>query len=215
MGIQIKVCGMKDPENIRDVISLHPDYMGFIFYSKSQRFVGELDPEILKQIPENICKVGVFVDENALNIFRIVQTYGLNAVQLHGKENPATCRILRRKRLKVIKALSVSKADDLLVTSDYQTCCDYLLFDTKTPLHGGSGQQFDWNILNSYTGRVPFFLSGGIGPDDAERITALSHPQLKAIDINSRFEIEPGRKDTKTLAAFLNKIRKEQQDTDY
>jgi len=215
MDILIKVCGMKDPENIRDIISLHPDYMGFIFYPKSQRFIGELNPETLKQIPESICKVGVFVNENALNIFRIVQTYGLNAVQLHGKENPATCRILRRKRLKVIKALSISEANDLLVAEDYQTCCDYLLFDTKTPLHGGSGQQFDWSILSSYTGRVPFFLSGGIGPDDAERITKLSHPRLKAIDINSRFETEPGRKDTKTLAAFLNKIRKELQSTDY
>lgn len=199
---------MKIPENIQEISLLQPDYMGFIFFAKSPRFAGNLDPEILKQIPESICKVGVFVNENALNIFRIVQTYGLNAVQLHGKENPATCRILRRKRLKVIKALSISEADDLLVAADYQTCCDYLLFDTKTPLHGGSGQQYDWDILNNYTGRVPFFLSGGIGPDDAERIAALSHPMLKAIDINSRFETEPGRKDTKILAAFLNKIRK-------
>lgn len=198
---------MKDPENIREVVALQPDYMGFIFYSKSPRFVGELDPEIIKQIPESICKVGVFVNENAFNIFRIVQTYGLNAVQLHGKENPATCRILRRKRLKVIKVLSISDADDLLVAEDYQKCCDYLLFDTKTPLHGGSGQQYDWNILNNYTGRVPFFLSGGIGPEDAKRIKDFEHPKLQAIDINSRFETEPGTKDVKTLETFLNKLR--------
>jgi len=199
----IKICGMKDPENIRAVAALNPDYMGFIFYSKSPRYAGALDPEVVGALSDTICKVGVFVNEPTSNVLAIATQYQLNAIQLHGNETPEECMALQKAGLKVIKALSVANVDDLTKADAYQTCCDYLLFDTKTPLYGGSGQQYDWTILNHYQGQLPFFLSGGIGLEDAERVCNFFHPKLHAIDVNSRFETAPGLKNTSALEFFI------------
>jgi phosphoribosylanthranilate isomerase len=207
MTPKIKICGMQQPENIKAVAAFHPDYMGFIFYPKSPRFAGYLDPAIVKLLPNTICKVGVFVNENTENILATAFKYHLNAIQLHGEESPAICEAIRKEGLEVIKAFSVATSADLQATALYQYSCDFLLFDTKTPLFGGSGQQYNWNILQSYNGRVPFFLSGGIGAEDITRLLAFHHPLFHAVDVNSRFETSPGKKDVIALTHFINELK--------
>jgi phosphoribosylanthranilate isomerase len=203
----IKVCGMKDPDNIRAVASLNPDYMGFIFYGKSPRYAGNLDPVVVSQLPEKICKAGVFVNETTENILAIAKRYHLNAIQLHGNETVDNCEALRKTGLTVIKAFSVASVNDLKAGDAYQKSCDYLLFDTKTSLYGGSGQQYDWAILSGYHGQLPFFLSGGISIDDAAAILQIRHPKLAGVDLNSKFEIHPGLKDVEILKKFMNRLK--------
>ncbi|MGC9151946.1 MAG: phosphoribosylanthranilate isomerase [Microbacter sp.] len=198
---------MKYPGNIREVAAIHPDYMGFIFYPKSPRFVGDLDPTVVKQLPNTICKVGVFVNETIDNMLATAFKYHLNAIQLHGEEPPTTCETLRKEGLEIIKAFSIATTNDLNNTSLYQKGCDFLLFDTKTSLFGGSGKKYPWKILQSYTGRVPFFLSGGIGANDIARLQAFHHPLLHAVDVNSRFETAPGQKEVKALNDFINQLK--------
>jgi phosphoribosylanthranilate isomerase len=207
--MKIKVCGMKIPENIRKLSLLQPDYMGFIFYKNSKRFVGDLDPEILSAIPNRIKKVGVFVNEKSDEIERTVHLYNLQAIQLHGDETPETCEYFRKKGQEVIKAIRISTKEDLLKSEEYVDSCDYLLFDTKTPLYGGSGKQYDWEILKDYGNRIPFFLSGGIGPDDLSRILSFHHPFLSGIDLNSKFEREDFQKNIPQLNNFINQLRQQ------
>ncbi len=207
MTPKIKICGMQQPENIRAVAAFHPDYMGFIFYQKSPRFVGNLDPAIVKLLPNTICKVGVFVNESTENILATAFKYHLNAIQLHGDESPNMCEAIRKEGLEVIKAFRVATTADLQATGLYQHACDFLLFDTKTPLFGGSGQKYNWNVLQSYNGRIPFFLSGGIGASDITRLLAFHHPLLHAVDVNSRFETSPGEKDVMALTHFINELK--------
>jgi phosphoribosylanthranilate isomerase len=207
MSFSIKICGMKVPDNIREVAALHPDYMGFIFYPKSPRYAGNLDPETTCSLPEGICKVGVFVNELPDKMLETAQKYGLDAVQLHGNESPEVCYRMKSNHITVIKAISVADKADIAQADYYQTSCDYLLFDTQTKLHGGSGMQYDWNILRYYQGNLPFFLSGGIGPEDAERVLAFRHLRLHAIDINSRFESAPGLKNSELINTFFTKIQ--------
>ena len=182
----VKVCGMRDAENIREVEALGIDLMGFIF-----------------------CKrVGVFVDEDIESVKRIADDYVLDFIQLHGHESPEYCAQL--KGLKLIKAISVSGQDDIATYKTYEGLVDYFLFDTKCPSVGGSGQQFDWSVLSAYDGNTPFLLSGGIGPDDTERVKASHHSKCVGIDLNSRFEIAPGLKDINKLKDFLNALNNEQ-----
>ncbi|MDR1810493.1 MAG: phosphoribosylanthranilate isomerase [Prevotella sp.] len=200
--MKIKVCGMKEPENIRRLAQLPVDFMGLIFYPKSPRYAGELPPEALSVLPERIKKVGVFVNEQAETVLACMEKYTLDYVQLHGDESVETCKLIREK-YPVIKAFSIYDEADLGKTANYQDACDYVLFDTKTPQYGGSGQKFDWKILDAYTGRLPFFLSGGISPEDAEQLKTIHHPLLYAVDLNSKFETVPGMKDTGMLERFL------------
>lgn len=202
----IKVCGMRHADNIRQVEALGPDWMGLIFWPRSSRYV-DRRPDYL---PTRARRVGVFVDQPADEIVRIARDYRLDAIQLHGHETPADlCRL--RTALgtapALIKAFSISTAADLGRTADYDGAADYLLFDTKTPLAGGSGRQFDWRVLDAYHGTTPFLLSGGIGPDDTGRLAAFHHPRCIGIDLNSRFELEPGLKDVEKLKTFIKKIR--------
>lgn len=202
----IKVCGMRHADNIRQVEALGPDWMGLIFWPRSSRYV-DRRPDYL---PTRARRVGVFVDQPADEIVRIARDYRLDAIQLHGHETPADlCRL--RAALDtapaLIKVFSISTADDLGRTADYDGAADYLLFDTKTPLAGGSGRQFDWRVLDAYHGTTPFLLSGGIGPDDTGRLAAFHHPRCIGIDLNSRFELEPGLKDVEKLKTFIKKIR--------
>ncbi len=206
----IKVCGMRHADNIRQVEALGPDWMGLIFWPRSSRYV-DRRPDYL---PTRARRVGVFVDQPADEIVRIARDYRLDAIQLHGHETPADlCRL--RTALDadlgtapaLIKAFSIATADDLERTADYDGTADYLLFDTKTPLAGGSGRQFDWRVLDAYHGTTPFLLSGGIGPDDTGRLAAFHHPRCIGIDLNSRFELEPGLKDVEKLKTFIKKIR--------
>ena len=205
---KIKVCGMRDLGNIRELIKLKPDYIGFIFYDKSPRYIGEkIDDEILDAIPPSIKKVGVFVNASERKMKNIVVQNGLNMIQLHGNESPEICQIMRLSGVEVIKAFSVDESFDFHSINSYQECCGYFLFDTKTPGYGGSGKQFNWSLLDKYAFTKPVFLSGGIGVEDAEKIVQLNNKDIKVIDINSRFETEPGLKDIEAIQKFMGIIK--------
>ncbi len=219
----VKVCGLRDSENIRQVAALGVDWIGMIFWEKSPRNVTMI-PSHAGIIPDRASlsplatnnsplKVGVFVDEMAQNIITRVVNFQLDLIQLHGHETPTLIRNLRRtladiRPVKVIKAISVSSRDDIAAYKDYADCVDYFLFDTKCPSVGGSGQQFDWSVLDAYDGDVPFLLSGGIGPDDAERVRNFHHPKCIGIDLNSKFETEPAMKDVAAIGKFLNELHR-------
>lgn len=197
---------MREAGNIRDVESLGIDLMGFIFWPKSKRYVAE-PPGYL---PKQVRKVGVFVDATFEDIRQHIQDYQLDIIQLHGHETPAYIRELMAST-PLIKAFNIATAEDLAQTRPYEGIVDYFLFDTKTQLPGGSGEQFDWSVLTHYEGTTPFLLSGGIGPDDAGRIRSLisdrACPRCIGIDLNSRFEIAPGIKDINLLRTFIKEIR--------
>ena len=199
---------MKYPDNIREVTSLHPDFMGFIFYSNSPRFVGRLDVNTLGALPTSIKKTGVFVNENLENILTAISKYNLDAVQLHGADNKKLCRKIRQEaKTMVIKVFPIMDASNFRVTGDYEDVADYFLFDTKTDLYGGSGQKFNWNILQEYTGNKSFLLSGGIGADDVKALRAIEHPLLAGVDLNSKFELKPGVKNVALLKQFIDELK--------
>jgi phosphoribosylanthranilate isomerase len=203
---------MREAENIRAVdqlsiinCQLSIDWMGFIFWPKSSRYVSECPC----YLPTHCKRVGVFVDADIHEVQQKVAEYGLDYIQLHGHERPDYIRQLRADGSSpaIIKAISISSHDDIATYKDYEGLVDYFLFDTKAQLPGGNGQQFDWNVLADYDGNTPFLLSGGIDPDDAERIRTFIHPQCLGIDLNSRFELAPALKDINKLKEFIKKVR--------
>lgn len=196
---------MKHTANREAVEKLPVDWLGFIFYPQSKRFIGETPEPGLFNTEKQ--KVGVFVDENAFEIMALAKNFGFSMVQLHGKENPQTCRMLKMQGLKIIKAFSVNENFDFETTQSYEKVADFFLFDTKTSLHGGSGQKFEWKLLDKYTGHIPFLLSGGIGPADAEEILKINNPKLTGIDVNSGFEDQPGVKNIEKLEKFIAEIK--------
>ena len=198
----IKVCGMRDAENIREVEALGIDMMGFIFWPKSKRYICEF-PEYM---PIYAKRVGVFVDEDIEKVRHIADDYTLDIIQLHGSESPEYARELRE--WEVIKAFNIATKEDLTATIAYEGIVDYFLFDTKGQSVGGNGEKFDWSVLDAYDGETPFLLSGGISPDDAEQVKDYYHPKCIGIDLNSRFEIAPGLKDAEKLKKFLEKVKK-------
>ena len=207
--MKVKVCGMKHPDNIENLSLLPVDYMGFIFYPKSLRYVGELSPKLIHSSTTHMMKVGVFVNENQENLFNIVEKYDLNAIQLHGNETQMYCKNIVKNfpKINVIKAFSILGVNDLNLTKEYEEFCDFFLFDTKSQQYGGTGKKFDWSILNSYKGEKRFFLSGGISIEDVKKIKEIQHPKLYGLDINSNFEIEPGRKDIELVKQFIQQIK--------
>ena len=204
----VKVCGMREAENIREVEALGIDLMGFIFWPKSGRYVSERPA----YLPTNCKRVGVFVDEDIETVKRIAEDYALDYIQLHGHESPEYCAQL--KGLKLIKAFNIATTEDFKQTEPYTGIVDYFLFDTKGKSVGGNGEKFDWSVLSAYDDNTPFLLSGGIGPDDAEVLTShfspLTSKKCVGIDLNSRFEIAPGLKDINKLKEFLNALNNEQ-----
>ena len=207
-ALVIKVCGMREAENIREVEALGIDWMGLIFWPKSSRYVSEM-PDYL---PQDVKRVGVFVNEDLDTVKKKADDYALDLIQLHGSESPDYVRALKTPSSinpltsSIIKAFNIATADDFEQTKDYEGLVDYFLFDTKGPSVGGNGVQFDWDVLKDYHGKTPFLLSGGIGPDDAERIQAFHHPQCIGIDLNSRFELSPGLKDINKLKTFIQAL---------
>ena len=197
----VKVCGMRDAQNIRDVEKLGVDWIGMIFWSQSKRFVAEVP----SYLPKHQKRVGVFVDAPLEDIRQHISDYQLNINQLHGQESPDYVKALKPHT--TIKAFNIAKADDLVQTEQYEGIADYFLFDTKGLMVGGNGQKFDWSVLTAYHGKTPFLLSGGIGLDDAESIGSFHHPCCIGIDLNSRFEISPALKDIDKLRTFLGKIK--------
>ena len=206
----IKICGMREAENIREVEQLSTvncqlsiDWMGFIFYPKSSRYVSARPA----YLPQKCKRVGVFVNASIDDIRQNIADYSLDIVQLHGHESTDSIRSLRSlcgDAISIIKAFNIATKEDLEATTPYAGLVDYFLFDTKGPSVGGNGEKFDWSVLEAYNGDTPFLLSGGIGPDDAERILDYHHPKCIGVDLNSRFEIEPGIKDITKLKTFLN-----------
>lgn len=212
---------MRDADNIRDISALGVDMIGLIFYPPSPRYVQQFSsgagiiPDYAPDMGKTPLRVGVFVDDMPQNIVTRVYNYKLDYIQLHGNEPRETLENLRatidpdiKPKIKIIKAISVSSAEDIKKYKEYVGAADLFLFDTKCKTVGGSGEQFDWQVLQAYDGDVPFLLSGGIGPDDAERIKNFHHPKCIGIDLNSKFEIEPALKDVEKLKQFLVKAKK-------
>lgn len=212
---------MRDADNIRDISALGVDMIGLIFYSPSPRYVQQFSsgagiiPDYAPDMGKTPLRVGVFVDDMPQNIVTRVYNYKLDYIQLHGNEPRETLENLRatidpdiKPKIKIIKAISVSSAEDIKKYKEYVGAADLFLFDTECKTVGGSGEQFDWQVLQAYDGDVPFLLSGGIGPDDVERIKNFHHPKCIGIDLNSKFEIEPALKDVEKLKQFLVKVKK-------
>jgi phosphoribosylanthranilate isomerase len=204
--MKIKVCGLKFPGNIEAVTALNPDYMGFIFYGKSPRFVDEMGADILSRIPVSIKKTAVFVNENIETVSELITKYDFDAVQLHGNETPAFCGKLKGN-IEVIKAFGVDENFDFGQLNEYDGLVDFFLFDAKTSIHGGSGNTFDWNILNEYKLNIPFFLSGGLSLENIDEIKKINHTQFYGVDLNSRFETAPGMKDIYKLEKAFDIIK--------
>ncbi len=230
--MKLKVCGMKYSDNIKKVAALQPEYLGFIFWEPSKRYFEGNIPEI----SANIKKVGVFVNAPLKEVISEVDKHNLHAVQLHGNESPEYCKELevdflsfqgqsRKKkidetpskldqksnRVEIIKVFSIRNGFDFKVLKPYEDVCDYFLFDTKGELPGGNGYRFDWRLLEKYPSKKPYFLSGGIGLDEKENIQSfLQGKESKycyAIDVNSKFEIEPGLKNMEDLKEFIKNIQ--------
>ncbi|MDT0646092.1 phosphoribosylanthranilate isomerase [Zunongwangia sp. F260] len=205
---------MKQPENVREIALLQPDYMGLIFYEQSPRFVASEVPEISSAIK----KTGVFVDASLDFILKKVQSYKLKAIQLHGQETAEFCRKLwdnlKDDNVEVIKVFSVKGGFDFSKLKEYEEVVDFFLFDTKGKNKGGNGVTFDWEVLKNYPSSTPFFLSGGIGLEEIEEINELmtwfqkngKENLLYAIDVNSRFEDEPGLKNVEKLQLFKDRF---------
>jgi phosphoribosylanthranilate isomerase len=210
MDVKLKICGMKLPDNIQAVAALQPDYLGFIFFRGSKRFVDGLTPSFVKNLPAGIRRTGVFVNEELNKVAELASLYGLNAVQLHGQEPVKYCIALKGllddAGVVLIKAFGVNEQFDFNTLNAYANVVDYFLFDTQTPDHGGSGKTFNWSILSNYSLNKPYFLSGGIGPESMEQLKEINDPRLYAIDINSRFELAPGLKDIDKLNDFKHKL---------
>lgn len=190
---------MRDKENISGLLALKPDYIGFIFYAQSRRFVVDF-PQI--EILSTTKKVGVFVNETIEEIIEKANKHTLDFVQLHGDETSEYCEKLALKNIKIIKAFSVDENFDFSVTKPFEKCVSLFLFDTKGNNYGGNGIKFNWELLQNYTGKTPFLLSGGISKNDSAEIMKFKHPAFLGIDINSGFELEPGLKNIKEIKEF-------------
>lgn len=212
----IKVCGMRDAQNIEQIASLCPDFLGFIFYPRSKRYVRQsdlsreqLDKLLPKKLPTSIKRVGVFVESPDAEVERIAKNWKLDFVQLHGNESPAFCQKLKKKGFKIIKVFSVGKEGiSLAHMRQYEDFVDYFLFDTQTPEYGGSGHKFDWETLKSYDLETPFMLSGGISLEDVEKLKQPIHNKCIGFDVNSKFEIAPAQKNAALLEEFIMLMRK-------
>ncbi len=198
--MRIKVCGMAKRDNIEALVKLSPDYIGFIFYPKSKRYAkGVVDKKVLARIPSFIKKVGVFVNYSAEQVDQIMKEYALDVVQLHGDESPEVCQAVKALGYTVIKAFGVDESFDFTSLASYITHCDFFLFDTKGKEYGGHGITYDWSILEKYDQSTPFFLSGGLNASNINEVKTFKNLNIHAVDVNSKFEIEPALKDVELL----------------
>jgi len=204
--MKIKVCGLRNVQNINALYDAGIRMMGFIFYDKSKRYIDlEKRKELFEAIPSDVKKVGVFVNEEEEFVLKTIKDFNLDYVQLHGEEDPAYCDSIK-PHTKVIKAFSIDEEFDFTSLDIFQNC-DYLLFDAKGKERGGNGIKYDWQLLENYNMETPFLLSGGIGPDDVDKILAFEHSKFVGIDINSGFEIEPGLKNIEKIRTFTSYLR--------
>lgn len=213
--MKLKVCGMKYPDNIAELALLKPDYMGFIFYPKSKRFVADLNPELVLNISkQNIKTTGVFVNEPISTLKNILNTYHFSAIQLHGNESIDYLQELKKhlvatdQKIEIIKVFGVDEEFEFAELTPFEPYCDYFLLDTKTNAYGGSGETFNWDVLINYSSDKQFFLSGGISIDSLPKIIDLQEKGLPiyAIDVNSKFETSPATKDIELLKQLVKKL---------
>ncbi|QXP79762.1 MULTISPECIES: phosphoribosylanthranilate isomerase [Winogradskyella] len=212
--MKLKICGMKYKDNLEAVANLQPDYLGFIFYEKSKRNFDSFIPKLSKSIK----KTGVFVNESLDVVIEKVKEFDLQAVQLHGEESPEYCSKLKENcqtehglsDIEIIKVFSIKDEFNFKDLAPYETVCDYFLFDTKGKLPGGNGYTFNWDVLKNYPSTKPYFLSGGIGLNEVENVLSFLQSQESklcyAIDVNSKFELEPGLKNIEGLKLFKEKL---------
>ena len=222
---------MRDPENIRAVSALDIDWMGFVFWRDSPRYLQQIssrtgtlpdysslrDDAMRKKADgkKDILRVGVFVDDMPQNIVTRVVNYRLDIVQLHGDESPVMMENLRRtidpdihQGIKLMKTIYVGCADDLKCCADYAGVADYFLFEPKKPADADTKSLIDWDVLAAYDGQVPFILGGDIGPDDVERLRHFTHPSFCGISVDAQFETGYAMKDVVALKAFVERLRK-------
>jgi len=201
--LQLKVCGMRDAQNITDLVAVAPQFMGFIFHKKSPR---NITNEVIT-VPEPIQKVGVFVNEPEGFLLDNIERYNFKYIQLHGDESPLYCKRIRSLNRKIIKAFNLHEEFDFSILEAYEPYCEYFLFDSLGPKAGGNGISFNWNILDQYEGSIPFFLSGGISPTMVDSIKKIKHPKLAGIDINSAFECSAAIKDINKIKDFKDELQ--------
>lgn len=197
---------MKDERNICEIAGLAPDFLGFIFFQKSPRFVG-YDFKIPNGL-ESVKRVGVFVNEATNVMLQKVRDYQLDYLQLHGRETVEQCRELRNKKIKLIKVFAIDDGTDFSQTKPYSEAVDFFLFDTKGKYYGGNAQAFNWKMLSKYDQALPFFLSGGIGPDNVEAVKELKEMNLYAVDVNSGVEKAPGLKDIEKIKKLKDILKR-------
>ena len=208
--MKIKVCGLRSPENIEQISKLNVDFMGFIFFKRSKRFVSNsLNKNNLNKIPSHIKKIAVFVNERSEDVLWTLKDYeySFDYIQCHGDETPDYCKDLRNLGFGIIKAFQIDEEFNFDQLEAYKDAVDYYLFDTSSKHYGGSGQKFNWSLLKKYKGNKPFFLSGGIKPEDVSQVQNVAHPQLFAIDMNSGFEDEPGLKNSNLIETFSEELK--------
>lgn len=206
--VNLKVCGMRDQKNISDVLTLQPDYLGFIMYPPSSRFIERNDVSFLEKewdIPTK--RVGVFVNESVENILNMTDKYHFDVIQLHGKETPEEAKLLKEKGLEIFKVFGIKDTFDFSELTPYESYVDAFLFDTKSKQHGGTGKAFDWGVLKQYKSKKPFFLSGGVSLENIKDLTILEDLPFKGIDVNSKFEIEPAMKDIAMLTELSDWVK--------
>lgn len=205
--VKLKICGMRDASNMLEVGKLLPDYMGFIFYPPSPRYVGE-DFQIPVGLNNAIHRVGVFVNEQVDRMIELSARHNLSHVQLHGDESVAVCEQLKQEGVGVIKVFRVDEAFDFSVTRPYKKVVDFFLFDTKGKHYGGNAQVFDWSILDQYDQVIPFFLSGGLTVENIQHVERLKNMNLHTLDLNSGVEDSPGVKNVLRIKEAFRQIRK-------
>lgn len=208
MSLKIKVCGMKYQANIRDLAALEPDFMGFIFYPPSKRFIGvEFEKQDIEHLNSVIKRTAVFVNAQFHEIVEFANLYGIKTLQLHGAESPELCEQLKQKGFSIIKAFGVDENFNFDVLVNYEDHIDFFLFDTKTSEYGGSGLSFNWDILQKYQIEKPFLLSGGLSLENLEEVLKIENKHFYGVDLNSKFEIEPGLKDIEKLEKAFELIK--------
>jgi phosphoribosylanthranilate isomerase len=205
-SIKLKVCGMREAENILAVAALQPDFMGFIFYDQSPRYVGR-DFKIPAAFPNTIYRVGVFVNEETDRMIALLKKHQLDYLQLHGTESVEQVKALHDLNFKVIKVFSIDDEFDFTITRDYHPYCDYFLFDTKGKFYGGNAEVFNWDQLTNYDQQLPFFLSGGLNSENVKQVNAMKGLNLFALDMNSGVEVSPGTKDCKKIKQVIEIVK--------
>lgn len=206
--MKIKICGIQNRENLQQIVALEPDYLGFIFYPKSKRYVlPHLVEEDFKSVPSSIKKIGVFVNESSSNIQGYVEKYNLDGIQFHGDETPEEVAVFKNAGLEIFKAFGLNDDFNFSQLEKYEEVVDHFLFDTQSPQYGGTGIQFNWKILENFTSQKSFLLSGGIGIEELEEVLTLSNWPIHAVDLNSRLEISPGMKDIDKVKNAIKIVR--------